>query len=232
MKGIIRDFKLLKYGFQFKSNMFVGFLFFIMGVVFLFLGSGMEVMGAVYVTLGSIFMSQVMMLLTMADTVSASPRKRSIVTKTVMFMNAVGTLIGYLITLVSFWWRYSRLDVIPVMDEDVDIMVMPTEQSLAMTLVEVSLLIGIILFYFVFAYKKMILSTIVMIVAIVAGMPVTMMTNMARRMPIGNLTMVQGTLISALILVVVTAICCVLQKTVYRLEMDKWGAGAALRKYL
>lgn len=218
-KELKRNMKLLRYGFQYKTNVAVGLMFFVLGMVLLCVNS-METMGALYVFLGSCFMTQVLMCLPMADSIAASPRKRGIEIKTASVMMVVGTVVSFGIILAAFWIKYLKY---------------PTEERFAITLIGIAIMICFLQLYFVLAYKSMILTTIVMIVFFVLMMPKTMTADFTWNILfglIGELTMLKATIVSSGIVLVGVALGHLLHLVCYRLAPDKWSAGVALRKYL
>ena len=78
MKDIKQCFKLLKYGYQLKTNMGCACFFVLLGILFVMPSFGDFVMGTMYIYLGMMFATQPMYMMLFSECVQASPRREKI----------------------------------------------------------------------------------------------------------------------------------------------------------
>lgn len=116
-----RSFKLLKFSVQFKSTIFSGLVFMIVGLLFEIFGKGEEILGAIYFVILPVLIFQLMVTLTCSKLVQSSPVKRRLqmtmpylttVPLEALFAAAIIVYHSYLakvgVTGVSFEENYTR----------------------------------------------------------------------------------------------------------------------------
>ena len=218
---MIRDFlfglKLKKYGYRTRSYMFMGFFFFVLGIICLFGKNTMPMIGVLYIPLGmSYFFSQGTATLEYSNLVAASPKRRSIA----IHFQDVGSMIwGVLpyIPLVAFLkWKYPKTE---------EVIGFENFSYVVVLLVEVLFLLQI---SFACHSRLFILSMIVAVSPILnlnlVPIMIAVFINRFGETAIillGFLVVIMGALIGA-----------VIRRRIYHYSLSKWGLGAAMAKNL
>ncbi len=232
MKEFRRNLKLIKYGYGYIPNLICGGIFLVIGLFFLF-APVFEVfnlvMGMLYVGVGSGVMTQTSISNMHADVVSASPRRRTLSFYSIVVYNSLGMLVAFGVGVVGFWMKY--LDLQSGDAEGAYILVGPIDSSIGWCMIMSTLALVTIMIYYSIAYKKMVLSTIIMVIIAPVFMVLAMLVTKRNWAIFTEISMVQATLICMGIFLVGVILLVLLHKVCYRLDMDRLGAGN-LRKYM
>ena len=101
MIGDIKNcFKLLKYGYQIKTNMVCAVLFFLMGIAFSIIGHEQFALSVVYFFLAILFVVQSMYMAIYSDFVGASPKRRKVELRYIDILNVMGGIVASTTTII------------------------------------------------------------------------------------------------------------------------------------
>lgn len=100
MKDIKQCFKLLKYGYQFKTNMGCACGFVLLGILFVTLHFEGFLIGTTYIYLGVMFATQPMYMLLFSECVQASPRREKVEIRYVDILNVITGAVGSVIVII------------------------------------------------------------------------------------------------------------------------------------
>ncbi|MBQ5850259.1 MAG: hypothetical protein IIW54_05515 [Lachnospiraceae bacterium] len=100
MKDIKQCFKLLKYGYQFKTSMGCACFFVLLGILFVMPSFGDFVMGTMYIYLGMMFATQPMYMMLFSECVQASPRREKIEIRYVDILNVVSGVVSSAVVII------------------------------------------------------------------------------------------------------------------------------------
>ncbi len=235
MKELKRNFKLLKYGYQFISNIIGGIIFWVIGLVWLFVPVvhvSDTVLGAMYVTLGCSMMTRNSTWSFFADVVSTSPRRRSLLRQSTIFYNGIAGLLGTVLGMIAFWLRYGAIQNGKFDRKGCDEYSILSESEVGYCMIFAVLVVTVLMLYYAICYKKMILSTIIFI-SLAMGLMMSSISGISLERMKGwyEISMPQATVISIGIFVIGFLLNCLLYKICYRWDYDKKSAGV-LRKYM
>ena len=100
MKDIKQCFKLLKYGYQMKTNIACACIFVVLGIIFTILGHYNFMMGTMYIYLGMMFATQPMYMMLFSECVQASPRREKIEIRYVDILNVVSGVVSSAVVII------------------------------------------------------------------------------------------------------------------------------------
>lgn len=99
MKDVKQCFKLLKYGYQMKTNIACACIFVVLGIIFTILSHYNFMMGTMYIYLGMMFVMQPMYMILFSECVAASPRRKKIEIRYVDILNVIGGLLSSVVVI-------------------------------------------------------------------------------------------------------------------------------------
>lgn len=213
MKDIKECLKLLKYGYQMKTNVACACIFVVLGIFFMVISFGDFVMGTMYIYLGIMFVTQPMYMIMFSESVAASPRRKKIEIRYVDILNVIGGIVGS-----------TLLVVMALLTQQKDM----EGASMESVLVISGMMAFIFYCYMSMSFKCMIVGMILFIGSfwIISAFQIILNTS---------LTNVFGgkTLLAVVIFLFenVLGIVCAhgIRKLLYRKSMSKLAAGAKLR---
>lgn len=101
MKDIKNCFKLLKYGYQIKTNIVCAVFFFLLGVAFSVIGHEAFAFSVVYFFLAILFVIQSMYMGLYSDFIGASPKRRKVELRYIDILNVMGGIIASAATIIT-----------------------------------------------------------------------------------------------------------------------------------
>lgn len=214
MKDIRNCFKLMKYGYQIKSNIACTVLFFLMGIAFSIIGHEQYVLSIMYFFLSILFVVQSMYMALYSDFVGASPKRRKVELRYIDILNVIGGMVASATTIImAFLTR--------------------TQSSEGASL-ETNLVIGgwmaIIMYcYMSMSFKMMWIGMILFFVTFLSVMNIAGSAFAATF----DRALAGKTTFAVLVFILEVAIGIVLghiiRRVLYRKSMSKWSMGAKLR---
>lgn len=214
MKDIKNCFKLLKYGYQIKTNMVCAVLFFLMGIAFSVIGHEQFALSVVYFFLAILFVVQSMYMAIYSDFIGASPKRKKVELRYIDILNVMGGIIASATTIIVAFLTRNLSSEGPSM--------------------ETNLVIGgwmaIILYcYMCMSFKMMWAGMIIFLVSFFATMNIAGSAFAAKF----DQVLVGKTTFAVIVFLVEVAIGIVLghviRRILYRKSMSKWAMGAKLR---
>lgn len=100
MKDVKQCFKLLKYGYQLKTNMGCACGFVLLGILFVTRHFEGFLIGTAYIYLGVMFATQPMYMLLFSECVQASPRREKVEIRYVDILNVITGAVGSVIVII------------------------------------------------------------------------------------------------------------------------------------
>lgn len=153
MKDIKTSLKLLTYGLQFKTMVFMFVVFFSLGIMFEFISDTMGNLSGVYLVLNGSYMFQLIMTSTVSNYICSSQIKRKLQTSMPSLLSVILTLICYTIFVAIRVTRFA------VTGADAEVVRLGFEGFVTVGLLALCLAI-----YNAFAYKFFGKSVVVMLV--------------------------------------------------------------------
>ncbi len=101
MKDIKNCFKLLKFGYQIKTNIACGVLFFLIGILFSVVGHEAFALCVVYYFLAILFVVQSMYMAIYSDFVGASPKRAKVEIRYIDILNVLGGIVASVATILT-----------------------------------------------------------------------------------------------------------------------------------
>lgn len=214
MKDIKQCLKLLKYGYQMKTNMVCACLFVALGIFFMVINHGQFIIGTMYIYIAIMFVTQTMYIMMFSECVAASSRRETIELRYVDILNAIGGVLGSLL-IISLAYLTPQ--------EDLD------GASIESMLVISGIMAWVLYCYMSMSFKSMIVSTLLFFVSfcVLMGSIQTMISEVLTNVLGGKPVLA----VVIFLLENVLGIVCAhgIRKLLYRKNMSKLAAGAKLR---
>lgn len=214
MQDLKTSWKLLKYSFQFKTNIVAGIFFMVLGSIWLLLDGpkGLYV-AALYVYVGPIMLVQLTYNLLFANMVATSSVKKALDGTFPNVVGLLGSLLGYAFAVV---YMIIFSNIYP-----------ENEMSGGNMLVVIGLIMLVTIIYYSVAYKWFVVSTILFCFCLA----VTLAFGMALFIYSGvEISLLQGTLIGLGIVVGANLLGVLIRKVLYKLPNSPLAGGRSLRK--
>lgn len=214
MKDIKNCFKLLKYGYQAKTNAVCGLLFFAAGIFFIMVGYEQLALCCVYLFLAIIFVTQSLYMMLFSEFVAASPNRKRVEFLYMDILNVLGGIVSSVSTLLlAFLAKPDKLE----------------GTSMESLLVVCGLMAIVLYCYMSFAFKSMFLGMVVFIISFLFIMNIS-----SNRIGLLLTNVLEGKTAMAVVIFLVEVVVGIvmghlIRKIMYRKSMSKWAAGAKLR---
>lgn len=214
MKDIKNCFKLLKFGYQIKTNILCAVLFFLIGIGFSAVGHEQFALCVVYFFLAILFVVQSMYMAIYSDFVGASPKRRKVEIRYIDIQNVIGGIVASVTTIIVAFLARPQSSEGPSM--------------------ETNLIIGgwmvIVMYcYMSMSFKTMFVGTLFFFVSFfsvlnIAGSAFTAVFD----------DVLAGKTVFAVIVFLVEVVIGIvlghgIRRLLYRKSMSKWAMGAKLR---
>lgn len=214
MKDIKNCLKLLKHGYQAKTNLVCAGLFVVIGIFFMIMSYEQFAVGATYFFIAVSFVTQTMYMMLFSGFVAASPSRKKVEFRYMDILNIIGSVLGaVIILLLVFLLKPEKVE----------------GTSMETILVFSGLMAIVIYCYMSMSFKSMIIGTLIFVIAFFSLMNAT-----GGRLNVMLTTILEGKTVLAVVIflaeIAIGIICGhVLRKLLYRKYMSKWAAGAKLR---
>lgn len=209
-----KNWKLLKYTYQFKTNIITALIFVVLGIFWLLI-NGPEglLLSTVYFYIGPLMLVQLTTNLLYSNMVTSSMQKK-------MLDRTFPNVMGWCSSLLSF--------VVPTIYMTVYSIKHPTEElSGGNMLVVVGLVLVVTIIYYSVAFKYFVVSTILFAVcfalAFSCGMAFLVRSGV-------EISMLSGSLIGFVLIIVANIVAALIRKALYKLPNSPLAGGMALRK--
>ena len=215
MTEIKKSLKLLKYGYQIKTNLITGLIFLALGLVWLFTNSGyICILAICYFLLVPLFSVQVSCSMLFSNMILSSTMRKTL-------DGAFPNMLGALASVFAFGMTYVGLLVNPQMRTG-------TVADSGNMVITAGIVIAGVMLYYGFAFKFFVGGTVAFCIAyLVAGGGCAFLVEAAK--PTSLLT---GSIIGLLIAVAGNVLSCIIRAAVYKYSMDPLAGGNSLRKAL
>lgn len=214
MEEIKRGFKLIRYGYGLKANIFGGIFFFLLGtLIYLVATDHMSVLGAVYIVLGALMVIQIQYSLLYSNFVGASARRKTLEILVADIICIIMGILGYVIMVVG---SVYKIGVSP--EETQNILESMLVSGMALPLVFV--LVATSYKYF---WTTMILFGTLFLMVYSGGMIFVALANL-------DLNIVGTSLICLVLTVTGVLLSCVLRRALYRKTLSPTACSTGLRK--
>lgn len=214
MKDIKNCFKMLKYGYQLKTNIVCAILFMMIGCFFWLIAYEQLVLVAAYFSISILFMTQTMHMLLLSGNVAASPARKRIEFRYLDILNVFGgIMIVAVLVPVAFLGKPEDYEGV-------------SSESL---LILCGLMVIVLYIYMGIAFKTMILGIVVFMptLFILLGLPMSNVDEWLTKIFLGKTALVIVIFVLEVALGIVLGHGC--RKLFYRKEMSKLAKGAKLR---
>jgi len=214
MKDIKNCFKLLKHGYQVKTNAVCGLLFFAIGIFFIMMGYEQLALCCVYLFLAILFLTQSMYMMLFSEFVAASPSRRRVEFRYMDILNVLGGIVASVSTLLlAFLAKPDKIE----------------GTSMESLLVVCGLMAIVMYVYMSFAFKSMFLGMIVFLLSFLFVMNIS-----SNRIGLILTNALEGKTALAVVIFLAEVVLGIVlghftRKLIYRKGMSKWAAGAKLR---
>lgn len=212
-----RGMKLIKYGFNLKSSILAGTLFFLLGIVLNIVDHEASLLGGLYIILGPMMLTHIIFTLSCANSVAASPQKRVLEMWLPSLTEFVMVVLSYIIVIAITLLKIFETHRAPEL-----------EDGYLKNLVCIGMVGGILILYMAMAYKYFFASvfTIGFVYAVLMALDkVLLLINI-------HLTVVTAALIGFCFIALGAVMSIILRKAFYKKPVSKYAVGGALRKYL
>ena len=214
--------KMLKYGYQLKTNIVSAALIMILGIGCLCIadisiaGSSLYLVGALYFVLGPMFLLQIQTLMLYSHMVKSSPRARFLEIAFGDIFSLVISIVGYTIIVI---YSIIKNNITP-------------DAPFAPWLLATGLLIGVMQIYFSVVYKHFVLGTGFMLTGIIiVFMTITLLVEV-NILGVITLNLTTAIILGYVAVIISLLLCALLRRMVYKHSFSKWACGAKLRKEL
>lgn len=213
MAEIKRGMKMIRYGYGLKINLAVAALFFVVGVLMLFVGESGLMLGSLYILLAPTMLIQLEYSLLYSGMVAASSQRRLLEIVLPDFLTAVTGVLGYVVVVgAACFWANAR----------------PENTTACMeSMLASGIMIAIMLIYFGTAYKFFFTSVLMFCLGLVIGISGGIVTI---RLVGEYFTMFTVSLLCLVFVVVGLLISCWLRRVFYRKQISPMAGGMSLRK--
>lgn len=214
-----RCIKLIKYGYNLKSSIVCGLIFFVIGIIFCILDGTMFAMGGLYIILGPMMLVQISYTALMAGMPLSAPRRRFMETKLQDGLQFIISILGYFLVILFAMLKLYQGHYADELGATYGEMVMYT-----------GMMSGILMIYYGIVYKYFLTSLFLL----VGGFALVYMGawgDMIKDFSY-SVDMVKGSLIGLLCIIMGGVIGIVLRRILYKKPLNKYAMGAALRKQM
>ncbi len=225
MKKFVKTIKLLPYVFEFKTNVFCGVLFWVLGVM-ITVGASIDLedgfsnmLGPLYVMLGPMMAIQMCYSLLMSRMLGASPKKKWIEIIVPNVLTGLNNVIGYLLIVVVFAGQMQT------QPEGVD--------AYCKLLFYIALMTCILNIYFAGCCKQLLVSSVLFFFAYV-GIAVLMNIDPLTELIEGHFagSFLRAVIECGILLIAGWLGSCVFRKALYKVETSSYAGGFKLRKMM
>ncbi len=217
-----KAFKMIKYGYQLKTNIVSAALIMILGIGCLCIadisiaGTSLFQVGALYFVLGPMFLLQIQMLMLYSNMVKSSPKARFLEITFGDVFSVIISLAGYtLIVIYSIIKNH-----------------MAPNAAFAPLLLNVGFLIGVMQIYFSIVYKHFICGTGFMLIGFVMVFIFTTLLVDVGMFGNYSLNLTTSIIVGYVAIIVSLLLCALLRRALYKHTLSKLACGAKLRKEL
>lgn len=215
MAEIKKGLKLIRYGYGLKTNLSMGILFLIVGILMLGCDGTYPMLGIIYILLAPTMLIQLESTLLYSGMTAASSKRRLLEIVLPEFLTIIIGVLGC-VAVVGVGWFWA------------DVRQESTDACMEIMLGS-GLLVAILLIYFGSAYKYFIVSVILVVIAMIIGMGsgVVIVKLVGEKLNMLTVSM----LCIAFIIIGIVISCC-LRRVCYRKQISLMAAGMYLRKAL
>lgn len=215
MTEIKKCLKICKYGFQLKTNIIAGIIFFVLGLVWLFTNSGFNSLLAIcYLLLAPLYSVQILCSMLFSNMILSSAMRKTL-------DGAFPNLMGIVASVFAFGMTYVGLLVNPKMR-------MGTLADSGNMVIGAGIVIATVMIYFGVSFKFFVGGIVVFFIAYLGVMAGCGILVEAAK----PTSLLMGSIIGILIVVAGNVLGCILRAAVYKYSMDPLAGGASLRKAL
>ncbi len=214
MRDIKNCFKLLKFGYQIKTNIVCAVLFFLIGILFSVVGHEGFVLCVVYYFLAILFVVQSMYMAIYSDFVGASPKRAKVEIRYIDILNVLGGIVASAATILTAFLTRG---------------LSPEGPSMETNLVIGGWMVIILYCYMCMSFKMMWVGMIIFIVSFFSVMNIagSAFTATFDRMLAGKTAFAVLVFLAEVAMGIVLG--HVIRRLLYRKSMSKWAMGAKLR---
>ena len=214
MKDIKNCFKLLKYGYQIKTNIVCAVFFSLLGVAFSLIGHEAFALSVVYFFLAIIFVVQSMYMAIYSDFVGASPKRRKVELRYIDILNVIGGIVASAATILTAFLTRG---------------LSPEGPSMETNLVIGGWMVIILYCYMCMSFKMMWVGMFIFIVSFFSVMNIAggAFTAACDGMLAGKTAFAVIVFLAEVEMGIVLG--HVIRRILYRKSMSKWAMGAKLR---
>lgn len=210
-KGI----KLLKYSFNFKTNLVAGIFFLICGVVFVFIDEQVFMLGGTYIMLAPIMMLQILFTMLCANIVASSPGKPVLEIWLASVIGGGTMILCYIFLIAITAFKISKTPLL--------------ESEYLKDLVCLGMVAAVLMMYMSVCYKVFVISVLgfcfvyPFIYSFIRGMLSVIE---------GHLTIVNCSLTGFGFVLLGAVLAFLINRILYRKPVSKWAMVAKFRKYM